>query len=213
MLLKEINMADLDEVVSPPKRRKLDPETAGECVESDQIVSNVGGNKTLSTETSSNVNENILCTSVSDKIELKSKSNSKEDSSVDVALDINEENEVEAIYHRVHRTELDCGISEYIGSHSGFSGILKQRYSDFLVNERDLEGNTVHLTSYELPPEYVKEKLESSVLSMEAIGKLENLVKEGDKEVKVVVEIEDDKDKRTVIHREIREKFPMLGEL
>ena len=43
-------------------------------------------------------------------------------------------------------TEKDVGILEYAGNHKGFFAILKQRYSDFLVNEIDT-GNVVrHIT-------------------------------------------------------------------
>ncbi|KAK4787053.1 hypothetical protein SAY86_010886 [Trapa natans] len=52
--------------------------------------------------------------------------------------------------------ESDVGIHCYISQLPGFRGILKQRYSDFIVNEVDLAGNIVHLTSLEVPPELVK---------------------------------------------------------
>lgn len=123
-----------------------------------------------------------------------------------------EKKEKESGGYKVHRTEVKVGISEYVSELEGFSGTLKQRYSDFVVNERDFEGKTVHLTDTALPAEFIKERLESSVLLVEAIKKLEDLVKGDDKTVKVVVEVEDDKERRTLVHREIREKFPMLGE-
>lgn len=42
--------------------------------------------------------------------------------------------------------ELDVGITCYIGSEiPGFKGSLKQRYTDFLVNEIEKDGNVVHL--------------------------------------------------------------------
>ncbi|KAG8648140.1 hypothetical protein MANES_09G154600v8 [Manihot esculenta] len=49
--------------------------------------------------------------------------------------------------------ESDVGIFCYISQLPGFRGILKQRYSDFIVNEVDNDGNVVHLTSLEVPPE------------------------------------------------------------
>lgn len=69
--------------------------------------------------------------------------------------------------------EEDCGISKYISTLEGFSGILKQRYplnynlifnndllsftiqrySDFLVYEVDTDGNIVHLTAPTIPEE------------------------------------------------------------
>ncbi|KAL8470630.1 hypothetical protein ACS0TY_033256 [Phlomoides rotata] len=57
--------------------------------------------------------------------------------------------------------ESDVGILCYISPLPGFSGILKLRYSDFIVNEVDLDGDVVHLTSLEAPPEIADEKKES----------------------------------------------------
>lgn len=44
-------------------------------------------------------------------------------------------------------TEEDVGISQYINKtgSSGFLGLLKQKYSDFLVNEIDTSGKVIHL--------------------------------------------------------------------
>ncbi|WMV11765.1 hypothetical protein MTR67_005150, partial [Solanum verrucosum] len=54
--------------------------------------------------------------------------------------------------------ESDVGISCYISNLPGFRGILKQRYSDFIVNEVDLDENVVHLTSLEAPKECSENK-------------------------------------------------------
>ncbi|XWS42491.1 hypothetical protein CRYUN_Cryun16bG0018400 [Craigia yunnanensis] len=54
-------------------------------------------------------------------------------------------------------TESDVGILCFISHLPGFRGILKQRYSDFIVNEVDTEGNVIHLTSLGAPPEAVEE--------------------------------------------------------
>lgn len=44
-------------------------------------------------------------------------------------------------------TESDAGITQYVDATlKGFKGILKQRYTDFLVNEINLEGEVVRLT-------------------------------------------------------------------
>jgi len=50
-------------------------------------------------------------------------------------------------------SEKDVGITEFVGDHKGFFGIIKQRYSDFLVNEVDSSGAICRLTDIEsLPP-------------------------------------------------------------
>ena len=48
--------------------------------------------------------------------------------------------------------ELDVGITSYVSSHTpAFSGILKKRYTDFLVNEILPNGKVLHLRSTKLP--------------------------------------------------------------
>ncbi|RMZ70866.1 uridine synthase pus7 [Pyrenophora seminiperda CCB06] len=44
--------------------------------------------------------------------------------------------------------ETRAGITEYVcPDNLGFTGVLKQRYTDFLVNEIGLDGHVLHLTS------------------------------------------------------------------
>lgn len=44
--------------------------------------------------------------------------------------------------------EVRAGITEYVcPDNLGFKGVLKQRYTDFLVNEIGLDGQVLHLTS------------------------------------------------------------------
>ncbi|TKY61401.1 Multisubstrate pseudouridine synthase 7 [Spatholobus suberectus] len=47
--------------------------------------------------------------------------------------------------------EHDVGISCFISDLPGFRGILKQRYSDFIVNEVDGDGTVVQLSSLDAP--------------------------------------------------------------
>jgi tRNA pseudouridine13 synthase len=48
--------------------------------------------------------------------------------------------------------EVAVGITEYVNpTLPSWSGVLKQRYTDFLVNEVDQEGNVVHLKSTKPP--------------------------------------------------------------
>ncbi|XP_042208197.1 pseudouridylate synthase 7 homolog isoform X2 [Homarus americanus] len=69
--------------------------------------------------------------------------------------------------------EKDVGITQYAGDHKGFFGIIKQKYSDFLVNEVNSAGEIVCITEQmvphepeeipaeplELPPELTPEKI------------------------------------------------------
>lgn len=47
--------------------------------------------------------------------------------------------------------ECDLGITEYISKYPGFSAIIKERYSDFHVNEIDLDGQIAKLTHQNIP--------------------------------------------------------------
>lgn len=51
----------------------------------------------------------------------------------------------------VSLNEKELGITEYIGTSAEFSGIIKSRYSDFHVNEIDIDGNLVELTDKSIP--------------------------------------------------------------
>jgi tRNA pseudouridine13 synthase len=48
--------------------------------------------------------------------------------------------------------EVRAGITEYVcPDNLGFTGVLKQRYTDFLVNEIGLDGQVLHLRSMDVP--------------------------------------------------------------
>lgn len=47
--------------------------------------------------------------------------------------------------------ETEVGITQFVGSAPGFAGVIKARFSDFQVNEIDIDGNEVNLTDVTLP--------------------------------------------------------------
>ncbi|KAJ7329573.1 hypothetical protein JRQ81_015747 [Phrynocephalus forsythii] len=109
-------------------------------------------------------------------------------------------------------TELDVGITKFVSPHKGFSGILKERYSDFVVHEIAKDGHIIHLDDFtvpvddEDPPEEIV-----TVLSAEDKQRLEELQLFKNKEGSVAIEvIEDTKEKRTVIHQAVKSLFPGL---
>ncbi|KAH0933844.1 hypothetical protein HID58_010961 [Brassica napus] len=130
--------------------------------------------------------------------------------------------------------ESDVGISCFISQLPGFRGILKQRYADFIVNEVDMDGNVVRLTSLDVSPEMdVKEEdktkssddvpqsyasaIESfrSLCSASDAERMETLVNQvtsgADDEISpVVLDPSSDKSKRTAIHNFVKEKFKFL---
>ncbi|UYV76363.1 PUS7 [Cordylochernes scorpioides] len=122
--------------------------------------------------------------------------------------EVNPDSKVEEIIQP--RGESDVGITEYISSHAGFSGILKYRFSDFIVHEIDTEGNVVHLTTLECPQEEVPEiESSSGILSEEVMSQL-GALKKGSKET-VSIDVTDlDKAARKAIHQAIRQNYSHL---
>ncbi|KAM3869805.1 pseudouridylate synthase 7 homolog [Diretmus argenteus] len=115
-------------------------------------------------------------------------------------------------------TELDVGILKFVSSHEGFSGILKERYSDFVVHEINKQGKTVKLDDFSIPPPEVEEVPEpqqqpdvSEVLTEEQKEQLGKLQLFKNKEGNVSIEVADDtKEKRTLIHKAVKIQFPGL---
>ena len=50
-------------------------------------------------------------------------------------------------------TEAEAGITCFASSLPGFRGVLKHRYSDFIVHEGARDGSVARLTSFDLPDE------------------------------------------------------------
>ncbi|CAG9825229.1 unnamed protein product [Phaedon cochleariae] len=61
--------------------------------------------------------------------------------------------------HSEQLSEEDVGINEYLNDSEGFTGIIKARYSDFQVNEIDLDGNMAKLTNTRIPPDFFLKKI------------------------------------------------------
>ncbi|CAJ1056247.1 pseudouridylate synthase 7 homolog isoform X1 [Xyrichtys novacula] len=114
-------------------------------------------------------------------------------------------------------TEVDVGILKYVSDHKGFSGILKERYSDFVVHEINKQGKIVHLDDLSIPAEVegaseVEEQpVESDVLTEEQKKQLGELQLFKNKEANVSIQVVDDtKEKRTLVHKAIKTQFPGL---
>ncbi|XP_014110629.1 PREDICTED: pseudouridylate synthase 7 homolog isoform X3 [Pseudopodoces humilis] len=113
-------------------------------------------------------------------------------------------------------TESDVGITKFVSSHKGFSGILKERYSDFVVHEIGKDGCVSHLDDFSVPVDdevNFEDPSEETftVLSDEDKQRLEELQLFKNKEASVAIEvIEDTKEKRTIIHQAVKSLFPGL---
>ncbi|KAL9266973.1 hypothetical protein AKJ16_DCAP26715 [Drosera capensis] len=100
--------------------------------------------------------------------------------------------------------ESHVGISCYISKLPGFIGILKQSHADFIVNEVDLDGNVVRLTSLDLPP-----KLGIVTHSLKGlIDKIQNGA--DDSTSPIVLSPSSDRAHRTTVHNFFKEKLKFL---
>uniref|UniRef100_A0A8C5R5U4 Pseudouridylate synthase 7 homolog n=1 Tax=Leptobrachium leishanense TaxID=445787 RepID=A0A8C5R5U4_9ANUR len=108
--------------------------------------------------------------------------------------------------------EMDVGITKFVSSHEGFSGILKERYSDFIVHEIGKNGKISYLNDLSVPADKEDPSEEIySVLSADDKKRLEELQLYKNKEANVAIEVvEDTKEKRTIIHQAIKGLFPGL---
>lgn len=109
-------------------------------------------------------------------------------------------------------TEVDVGITKFVSSHEGFSGILKERYSDFVVHEIGKDSKIIYLNDLSVPSDDEDPSQETfSVLSAEDKKRLEELQLFKNKEDNVAIEVvEDTKEKRTIIHQAVKGLFPGL---
>lgn len=139
--------------------------------------------------------------------------------------------EQEAVDDGLH--ESDVGIVQYLSKEiPGFSGQIKQRYTDFLVHEIDEEGNVVHLKDkgfkmpkkerpsaeegkaqheiehkrrqeFEVKPELRQQLVE--LLTEDDVKKIEDVFRTAQK--METTKSFDDKGERTKIHQLLREAF------
>uniref|UniRef100_A0A671PQ69 Pseudouridylate synthase 7 homolog n=1 Tax=Sinocyclocheilus anshuiensis TaxID=1608454 RepID=A0A671PQ69_9TELE len=111
-------------------------------------------------------------------------------------------------------SEADVGILKFISEHRGFSGILKERYSDFVVHEINKEGRTVRLDDLCVPADEESPECsstDSQTLTEEQKQQLEELQLFKNKEASVAIEVQQDsKEKRTLLHRAVKTLYPGL---
>ncbi|XP_013103621.2 pseudouridylate synthase 7 homolog [Stomoxys calcitrans] len=125
---------------------------------------------------------------------------------------------------RVSLKEDQVGITEYVSEGKGFTGVLKSRFSDFHVNEIDLNDKVLQLDNLEIPeakeellsPEELEKAKESlkDVISEEVWNQIKDLAnakydhntRNDDSQIHVDV-TELDKDKRTDVHKIIKKLY------
>ncbi|XP_062611558.1 pseudouridylate synthase 7 homolog [Saccostrea cucullata] len=120
-----------------------------------------------------------------------------------------QEGEPEGVFFR----EGDVGITEYISSSPGFNAIIKQRYSDFIVNEIDEEGKIVKLTNIEVDQSLIETDTEEDlegVLSPEQKEILDDFNANPIHERTVDICAPEDKELRVKIHQIVKKNYKKL---
>ncbi|XP_066523202.1 pseudouridylate synthase 7 homolog isoform X2 [Hoplias malabaricus] len=113
-------------------------------------------------------------------------------------------------------SEVDVGIHKFVSDHKGFSGILKERYSDFVVHEINKEGKIVRLDDLSVPVEAKEvpeeaDPVDCQTLTDEQKQQLADLQLFKNKEGNVAIEVENDsKEKRTLLHKSVKTLYPGL---
>lgn len=105
--------------------------------------------------------------------------------------------------------EVDIGITEFIGNHEHFSGIVKERFGDFHVHEIALDNVVAKLTTQDIPsdPERV---IDLKILEDDIVNKLTENIKtlnDPDSEVNSIdFEVTDmSKEQRRVAHQLVKQ--------
>lgn len=106
--------------------------------------------------------------------------------------------------------EKHVGITEYISTHPGFSAVLKERYSDFMVYEIDTEGEVIRLTDTAAPEEEETVQQVTDIISASDIELLKKLSSDEASQPVVIEVTNKDKNARRQIHEAIRQNFPGL---
>ncbi|EGC35975.1 hypothetical protein DICPUDRAFT_32540 [Dictyostelium purpureum] len=127
------------------------------------------------------------------------------------------------ILNKSERTEDKLGIKLFLGKTKPWSGLLKQRFSDFIVNEIDEEGVVTHLkdvtfkeeakkeVTYEFAPEQELEKLVGEAKTKEFV-EFFNGPNKSDAKSSFLFEPNDSKEQRTDLHKLIKTRYQLTTE-
>ncbi|XP_043821074.1 pseudouridylate synthase 7 homolog isoform X2 [Dromiciops gliroides] len=175
-----------------------------ETLENDSVLSNENATKQSETTAAGEDRNNV-----------EAQIEEEEEEEEDGLLEEEEEDDVEESFADMMKhglTEVDVGITKFVSSHQGFSGILKERYSDFIVHEIGKDGRISHLDNLSVPVDDEDPSDDVfTVLTEENKQRLEELQLFKNKETSVAIEVvEDTKEKRTIIHQAVKSLFPGL---
>ncbi|XP_044253419.1 pseudouridylate synthase 7 homolog [Tribolium madens] len=115
--------------------------------------------------------------------------------------------------HQNQLREIDVGITKFINTFEGFSGVIKARFSDFQVNEIDLNGQIAKLTNLEIPKVEKVEKADPPVdsplsqIPQEIWAALKQILDESEPPLVELDVSEMTKENRTEVHQSLKKYF------
>lgn len=141
---------------------------------------------------------------------------------IDIALD-EKENVIDNVSDKKeddektkHENEIAVGVTCFINNSMKSYGIIKQRFSDFMVRECDLNGEPVYLTNMDHCDHDLKDTSEnlSAVdcpLSQETSEKIKKFSENEDKTKTLTLDVDNDKEHRKIVHKYIKDTFKSIG--
>ncbi|KAK5574628.1 hypothetical protein RB653_009881 [Dictyostelium firmibasis] len=130
--------------------------------------------------------------------------------------------------HKVERTEESLGIKLFLGKSGSWSGLLKQRFSDFIVNEIDEQGNVIHLKTIDYTTTGSNDSDQSeSIPSTTKEEDLQKLIGEEktkefteffngpnktDPKAFFLFDVNESKEQRTELHKVIKLRYNLVSE-
>ncbi|KAN0025350.1 hypothetical protein ACTFIU_003611 [Dictyostelium citrinum] len=129
--------------------------------------------------------------------------------------------------HKVDRTEESLGIKLFLGKSGSWSGLLKQRFSDFIVNEIDEQGNVIHLKNVEYTASTDDQQSTESTTTTTKEEDLQKLVGEEktkeftqffegpnktDPKAFFLFDVNENKEQRTELHKVIKLRYNLVSE-
>ncbi|KAH9420432.1 multisubstrate pseudouridine synthase 7 [Dermatophagoides pteronyssinus] len=130
------------------------------------------------------------------------------------------------VIKRGYLNEQNVGITEFIGNHKPFHGILKHRFEDFVVHEIDRQGNVIRLENIDKPEDISltiadeeRQTIESSeTISIDSLKidsnfkqQIDSYVESNFQLVNPLISIDElDKQERSRLHLFIKQNYPTV---
>ena len=116
----------------------------------------------------------------------------------------------------LRENEVRYGLLKFVSNNGKrFKGIIKQRYSDFMVREVDVKGELVFLNNLRHIDDLFKDKevdeMECPIKDKEELERILKFSKSENKEATFTLEADDDKEHRKLVHKYIKDKYKNVG--